>query len=125
MLNGIVPTQRVGGMPTRAALVAPAYGLYRVAQIEYKVSPKYDTFLPAADQAGVAVGDQPVEIPKLYWKMNRYGDAPVGFTSEDMQSLGSKPIRLTIRLSRSSISLTFCSRIPVLLLLHRTEVPDR
>lgn len=94
VLNGIVPTQRVGGMPTRAALVAPAYGLYRVAQIEYKVSPKYDTFLPAADQAGVAVGDQPVEIPKLYWKMNRYGDAPVGFTSEDMQSLGSKPIRL-------------------------------
>lgn len=94
VLNGIVPTQRVGGMPTRAALVAPAYGLYRVAQIEYKVSAKYDTYLPSADQAGVAVGDQPVEVPKLYWKMNRYGDAPVGFTAEDMQSLGSKPIRL-------------------------------
>lgn len=83
-----------GGVPTRAAIVAPAYGLYRIAQVMYKITPKYDTYLPSAGQAGVPVGDQAVEVPKLYWKMNRYGDAPVGFTHFDMQSLGSKPLRL-------------------------------
>jgi len=93
-LNGIVPTQLVGGAPTRASIVAPAYGLYRVAQIEYKITPKYDTYSANLGQGGVPIGDQPVEVPKLYWKMNRYGDAPVGFTSLDMLSLGSKPLRL-------------------------------
>jgi len=93
-LSGIVPTQLVSGNPTRASIVAPAYGLYRVAQIEYKVTPKFDMYLPAAAQPGVAAGDQPVEVPKLYWKMNRYGDSPIGFTQDDMLSLGSKPLRL-------------------------------
>jgi len=93
-LNGIVPTQLTAAVPTRAATVAPAYGLYRVAQIEYKITPKYDTYNANLGQGGVPIGDQPVEVPKLYWKMNRYGDAPVGFTSEDMLSLGSKPLRL-------------------------------
>lgn len=93
-LAGIVPTQLVGGAPTRASIVAPAYGLYRVAQIEYKITPRYDTYNANLGQAGVPIGDQAVEVPKLYWKMNRYGDSPVGFTSLDMLSLGSKPMRL-------------------------------
>lgn len=93
-LNGIVPTQLVGGAPTRASIVAPAYGLYRVAQIEYKITPKFDTYAANLGQGGVPIGDQAVEVPKLYWKMNRYGDSPVGFTSLDMLSLGSKPMRL-------------------------------
>jgi len=80
----------VGGQPTRAGMVAPAYGLYRIAQVEFKVTPRADTFTP--DLA--PVGDAAVEVPKLYWKINRYGDAPVGFTEQDMLSLGSKPIRL-------------------------------
>lgn len=87
-LAGIVPAN--GGAPTRASIVAPAYGLYRVAQIEYKIKPKFDTYIAGQ----VPVGDQPVEIPVVYWKMNRYGDAPIGFTAAELQSLGAKPIRL-------------------------------
>lgn len=88
VLSGIVAAN--GGAPSRASVVAPAYGLYRVAQIEYKIKPKFDTYIAGQ----VPVGDQPVEVPVMYWKMNRYGDAPVGFNAADMQSLGSKPIRL-------------------------------
>lgn len=87
-LAGIVPA--VGGVPTRSAVVAPAYGLYRVAQIEYKIKPKFDTYIAGQ----VPVGDQPVEVPVMYWKMNRYGDAPVGFNAGNLQSLGAKPVRL-------------------------------
>jgi len=92
---GIVPQSPNGpATATRASIVAPAYGLYRIAHVEYKISPKYDTYTPNLGQGGQPVGDQPVAVPKLYWKMNRYGDAPVGFTSQDMLSLGSKPLRL-------------------------------
>lgn len=91
---GIIPTTPVPVQPTRASIVAPAYGLYRIAQVEYKVTPRFDTYNANLGQGGVPIGDQPVEVPKLYWKMNRYGDAPVGFTSLDMLSLGSKPMRL-------------------------------
>lgn len=88
VLSGIVPA--IAGVATRAAVVAPAYGLYRVAQIEYKIKPRFDTYLPGANPGG----DAPVEIPVMYWKMNRYGDAPVGFNYYDLQSLGAKPVRL-------------------------------
>ena len=88
VLSGIIPAN--GGQPSRAAVTAPAFGLYRVAQIEYKIKPKFDTYIAGQ----VPVGDQPVEVPVMYWKMNRYGDAPIGFTATELQSLGSKPIRL-------------------------------
>jgi len=74
----------------RSALVAPAYGLYRIAQVEYKITPRFDTYTPNL----AAIGDAPVEVPKMYWKINRYGDAPVGFGPAGMLSLGSKPVRL-------------------------------
>lgn len=93
-IAGIVPTSPVGGQATRASIVAPAFGLYRIAQVEYKITPRYDTYNANLGQGGVPIGDQAVEVPKMYWKMNRYGDAPVGFTSLDMLSLGSKPMRL-------------------------------
>jgi len=87
-LAGIAPVN--GGQPSRAAVTAPAFGLYRVAQIEYKIKPKFDTYIAGQ----VPVGDQPVEVPVMYWKMNRYGDAPIGFTATELQSLGAKPVRL-------------------------------
>lgn len=87
-ISGIIPN--TGGQPTRASMVAPAYGLYRIAQVEFKITPKFDTYLPGANPGG----DAPVEVPKMYWKMNRYGDAPVGFNEADMLSLSSKPLRL-------------------------------
>jgi len=82
-VNGIAPAGR-------AATVAPAYGLYRIAQVEYKITPRFDTYTPNL----AAIGDAPVEVPKMYWKINRYGDAPVGFDAVNMLSLGSKPVRL-------------------------------
>jgi len=88
VLAGIVP--QVNAQPTRSSIVAPAYGLYRVAQIEYKIKPRFDTYLSGANPGG----DNPVEVPALYWKMNRYGDSPVGFNYQELQSLGSKPVRL-------------------------------
>lgn len=87
-VNGIVNV--INGQPTRAGMIAPAYGLYRIAQVEYKITPRFDTYIPGANPGG----DNPVEVPKLYWKINRYGDAPVGFNEQDMLSLGSKPVRL-------------------------------
>lgn len=87
-IQGIVP--QIAGVPTRAAIMAPAFGLYRIASVVWKITPKYDTYTPNL----VPIGDAPVEVPNLYYKLNRYGDAPVGFTYEDLQSLGAKPIRL-------------------------------
>lgn len=89
VVNGIVPTT-IGGKATRAATVAQAFGLYRIADVQYKLTPRFDTFA-----SGLAPGgDAPVEVPKVYWKINRFGDNPLGFTQDDMLSLGCKPIRL-------------------------------
>jgi len=88
VVQGIVPD--ANGKTTRAAMVAPAYGLYRIADVQFKLTPRYDTYA-----SGLAPGgDAPVEVPSLYWKINRYGDAPVGFTRDDLLSLGCKPHRL-------------------------------
>jgi len=89
VVNGIVPTT-TGGKITRAATVAPAFGLYRIADVQFKLTPRFDTY-PSGLAPG---GDAPVEVPKVYWKINRYGDSPLGFTESDMLSLGCKPIRL-------------------------------
>jgi len=89
VVKGIVPTT-TGGKITRAATVAPAFGLYRIADVQFKLTPRFDTF-----SSGLAPGgDAPVEVPKVYWKINRYGDSPIGFSESDMLSLGCKPIRL-------------------------------
>lgn len=89
VVKGIVPTTS-GGKITRAATVAPAFGLYRIADVQFKLTPRFDTY-----SSGLAPGgDAPVEVPKVYWKINRYGDSPLGFTEADMLSLACKPIRL-------------------------------
>lgn len=89
VVKGIVPTTS-GGKVTRAAIVAQAFGLYRIADVQFKLTPRFDTY-----SSGLAPGgDAPVEVPKVYWKVNRYGDSPLGFTEADMLSLACKPIRL-------------------------------
>lgn len=79
------------GIPanTRAAAVAPNFGLYRMAKMEYTIRPYYDTFAPST-----GTGSFPVNVPYLYWKMNRFGDAPAAFNAEFLREQGSKPIRL-------------------------------
>lgn len=89
VVNGIIPLSQPG-QKSRAALTAEAYGLYRIAQVEYKITPKFDTYIPAAAPAG----DAPTEVPKLFWKINRFGDDIIGFNMQNMQSLGCKPVRL-------------------------------
>lgn len=89
VVNGIVPTTG-GGKPTRASMVAQAYGLYRIADVQYKLTPRFDTYSSGLNPGG----DAPVEVPKIYWRLNRYGDAAIGFTQDDLLSTGSKPIRL-------------------------------
>lgn len=85
------------GIPagSRAAAVAPNFGLYRIAKVTYTIRPMYDTYTPNLGQAGGGqVGNQPDAVPYLYWKMNRYGDAPANFTGEFLREQGSKAIRL-------------------------------
>jgi len=89
VINGIVPTTS-GGKVTRAATVAQAFGLYRIADVQFKLTPRFDTYSSGLNPGG----DAPVEVPKVYWKINRYGDSPLGFTESDMLSLACKPIRL-------------------------------
>jgi len=89
VVQGIVPTTG-GGKATRASMVAPAYGLYRIADVQFKLTPRFDTYSSGLNPGG----DAPVEVPNLYWKVNRYGDAPVGFVRDDLLSLGCKPHRL-------------------------------
>lgn len=89
VVNGIIPQGNVG-TPSRASMVAEAFGLYRIAQVEYKITPKFDTYIPSA----VPAGDAPTEVPKLFWKINRFGDDIVGFNMANMMALGCKPLRL-------------------------------
>lgn len=89
VVNGIIPEAQVG-TPSRASLVAEAFGLYRIAQVEYKITPKFDTYSAAL----IPSGDAPVEVPKLFWRLNRFGDDTVGFNMANMLALGVKPIRL-------------------------------
>lgn len=77
----------------RAATTAPNFGLYRIARITFTLRPYFDTYLPSVYQGG-AVGNQPVAVPYLYWKINRYGDAPANFGAQYLRDQGSKPIRL-------------------------------
>lgn len=79
----------------RAATTAPNFGLYRIAKITFTLRPFFDTYTPAVYQpGGGAIGNQPVAVPYLYWKINRYGDAPAVFGAQYLRDQGSKPIRL-------------------------------
>lgn len=80
----------VGGITgARAQAVAEQFGLYRIAKVIFKFKPNYDTF----NAQDAALGNGPASVPTLYWKMNRFADAPAYFTSTDLKTLGAKPIR--------------------------------
>jgi len=74
----------------RAPTIAQQFGLYRIAKVIYTHRPLSDTY--ASGIAGV--GNFAVQVPTLYWKMNRYGDQPAGVNGDYMRALGAKPIRL-------------------------------
>lgn len=82
-----------GILGDRAQAHAPQYGLYRIAKVEYKHKPLYDTFIPS-NQGPTPANNFITSVPNIYWKMNRFADAPAGFTAAQLQDMGAKPHRL-------------------------------
>lgn len=81
----------IGGIVGDRALAhAPEYALYRISKVVFRFKPNFDTY---TSNPGVVGGAGPVTVPTLYWKMNRFADAPAAFTSDDLRSLGAKPFR--------------------------------
>jgi len=74
----------------RAPAIAKEFGLYRIASISFTHRPLYDTF----PTGGTGAGNYASQVPTLYWKLNRYGDAPAAFAGDYMRALGAKPVRL-------------------------------
>jgi len=83
------------GIPpnTRAAEVAPNFGLYRIARVTYYMKPFYDTFTPGIVNSNPG-NNYLTTVPRLYWKMNRYGDAPAAFDAAFLRDQGAIPLRL-------------------------------
>lgn len=82
-VGGIFP----GG---RAAAVAEQFGLYRVAKCMFRYKPNSDTYVSNPAFIG---GSGAITVPYLYWKMNRFADAPAAFTANDLKNMGAKAIR--------------------------------
>jgi len=74
----------------RASAFAKLFGEYRIKKVMYSFRPWYDTFTP-----GIATGgNNAVQVPTLYWRLNRYGDTPAAFNGNYMRAMGSKALRL-------------------------------
>lgn len=91
----IIPNQpnviSIGGIVGDRALAhAPEYALYRIAKVVFRFKPNADTFV---SNAGFIGGNGAVTVSYLYWKMNRFADAPAAFTADQLRTLGAKPIR--------------------------------
>lgn len=80
-----------GILGDRALAHAGQYGLYRIAKVEFKHKPILDTFMGQVQPAGQ---NAILGVPHLYWKMNRFSDAPAAFDANDLRALGAKPHRL-------------------------------
>lgn len=89
-LNTPYIINKAGITGTRASAIAKEFGLYRIAKLIFTYRPLFDTY--SSSLAGT--GNSPNSLPTLYWKLNRYGDVPAGFTGDYMRSLGAKPNRL-------------------------------
>jgi len=93
-LNVNTPYQfQVAGITGDRALAhAEQYGLYRIAKVEFKHKPKYDTF---SSQMVTNPGQNALTtVPVLYWKMNRFADAPPAWDPQDLRDMGARPHRL-------------------------------
>lgn len=88
-LNTPYIISKAGITGVRAPVEAQLFGFYRIAKIIIKHKPLFDTYSTSLPGAG----NGPNSVPTLYWKMNRYGDAPPAFNGNYLRSLGSKPIR--------------------------------
>jgi len=82
-----------GIVGTRPQAVAPNFGLYRIAKVIFKYKPYYDTYTPGIVNS-IPGNNYITTVPVLYWKMNRFADAPANFTAQNMRDLGARPFRL-------------------------------
>lgn len=85
VLNGISPN-------TRAAQVAPNFGLYRIAKAIITYKPHYDTYTPGIVNS-IPGNNYITTVPQLYWKMIRYGDAPAVFDDDYLKEMGARANR--------------------------------
>lgn len=97
-LNTPIWITKAGITGLRAPIIAPTFGLYRIARIDYTIRPIYDTYV--AGSAGS--GNFANQVPTMYWSLNRYGDYPAGFNGDYMRSLGVKAFRCDDKLLRFS-----------------------
>ena len=84
----------VGGITgDRVRAVCEQFALYRIAKIEFKHKPYYDTFTPGQLTTVNSPANILTTVPRLYWKMNRFADAPAAWAAQDLKDMGAKPIR--------------------------------
>lgn len=77
---------------TRILGIAQQYALYRIAKVVCRFKPAFDTYIPNA----TTPGSGPMDVPYLYWIMDRYGDllAPAGSADPNyFINQGAKAIR--------------------------------
>lgn len=91
---------KAGITGARASQMAALFGEYRIKKITYTFRPWFDTF-----NAGIPTGgNNAVQVPTLYWRLNRYGDTPAAFNGNYMRAMGAKPHRLDDKLLSFSYS---------------------
>lgn len=84
----------VGGITgDRVRAVCEQFALYRISKVEFKYKPYYDTFTPGQLTTGNSPANILTTVPRLYWKMNRFADAPAQWAVQDLKDMGAKPIR--------------------------------
>jgi len=84
----------------RASKLAALFSMYRIRKIVYTFRPLYDTF----NSSLAGVGNNAVQVPTLYWRLNRQGDVPAVFNGDYMRALGAKPARLDDKIISFSYS---------------------
>lgn len=70
----------------RASTVAQAYQYYRIARVNVKIKPLYDTF--------TATGATSLSVPTVYWMIDRSYQFAGNTTISVLKSSGAKPHRL-------------------------------
>jgi len=91
LANNAYTVSMPGIVGVRPQAIAPNFGLYRIAKMMFKYKATSDTFVSNAAFVG---GAGAVTVPHLYWKMNRFADAPAAFTAQNLRDLGARPFRL-------------------------------
>jgi len=72
----------------RITQIAQAYQHYRIRKVTLEFKPQQDTFVPLAGAPGTGIN-----VPALYYMINKSGSIPPNPTAENLKQMGAKPIR--------------------------------